>query len=113
FLAALMRNPRWREGRLSTSFIAEEYPDGFSIPKAGKAERAIFCAVALAIELLRLGRLERLPGRIEPRPSDLRRDWVVKLDQDYVPVSLIEGTVSLTELKISVDGSAPFGLTSS
>ena len=30
FLAALMRHPRWREGRLSTAFISEEYPDGFS-----------------------------------------------------------------------------------
>jgi propionyl-CoA carboxylase alpha chain len=30
FLAALMQHPRWREGRLSTGFIAEEYPDGFA-----------------------------------------------------------------------------------
>lgn len=29
FLSALMQHPRWREGRLSTGFIAEEYPDGF------------------------------------------------------------------------------------
>ena len=28
FLSALMRHPRWREGRLSTGFIAEEFPDG-------------------------------------------------------------------------------------
>jgi propionyl-CoA carboxylase alpha chain len=26
FLAALMQHPRWREGRLSTGFIAEEFP---------------------------------------------------------------------------------------
>ena len=24
-----MQHPRWREGRLSTGFIAEEFPDGF------------------------------------------------------------------------------------
>ncbi len=30
FLSALMKHPRWREGRLSTGFIAEEYPDGFA-----------------------------------------------------------------------------------
>ena len=30
FLAALMQHQRWREGRLSTGFIAEEFPDGFS-----------------------------------------------------------------------------------
>jgi propionyl-CoA carboxylase alpha chain len=29
FLNALMAHPRFREGRLSTNLIAEEYPDGF------------------------------------------------------------------------------------
>jgi len=29
FLSALMQHPRFREGRLTTGFIAEEYPDGF------------------------------------------------------------------------------------
>jgi len=30
FLSALMKHPRWREGNISTGFIAEEYPDGFA-----------------------------------------------------------------------------------
>ncbi len=30
FLSTLMQHPRWREGRLSTGFIAEEFPQGFS-----------------------------------------------------------------------------------
>jgi len=114
FLAALMRHPRWREGRLSTAFIEEEYPDGFAIPKAGEPERAVFCAVALAIELLRRDRLDRLPGRLAPHTGDFRRDWVVKLDGDYVPVSVVEGMVSIpTELDISIDGAAPVTLSSS
>jgi propionyl-CoA carboxylase alpha chain len=29
FLSALMQHPRFREGRLTTGFIAEEYPQGF------------------------------------------------------------------------------------
>ncbi|HEY6631553.1 MAG TPA: acetyl/propionyl/methylcrotonyl-CoA carboxylase subunit alpha, partial [Rhizobiaceae bacterium] len=53
FLAALMRHPRWREGRLSTGFIAEEYPDGFHpvVPDAG--ERQVLAAVAASVELVR------------------------------------------------------------
>ncbi|MGY4596147.1 acetyl/propionyl-CoA carboxylase alpha subunit [Bradyrhizobium sp. GM22.5] len=31
FLSALMHHPRWREGRLSTGFIAEEFPKGFAV----------------------------------------------------------------------------------
>jgi propionyl-CoA carboxylase alpha chain len=39
FLSALMQHPRWREGRLSTGFIAEEYPDGFSPRKPDDKEK--------------------------------------------------------------------------
>ena len=40
FLAALMAHPRWRAGKLSTGFIAEEFPDGFQQRRAGRRERA-------------------------------------------------------------------------
>jgi propionyl-CoA carboxylase alpha chain len=52
FLAALMQHPRWREGRLSTGFIAEEYKGGFK-PRAPQGEDLdILAAVAVAIDHL-------------------------------------------------------------
>jgi propionyl-CoA carboxylase alpha chain len=48
FLSALMQHPRWREGRLSTGFIAEEFPDGFHpLVAAGETERRLVVAAAL------------------------------------------------------------------
>src|SRR5271155_1650319 len=47
FLSALMQHPRWREGRLSTGFIAEEFPDGFH-PLVAKGEIELRLAVAAA-----------------------------------------------------------------
>jgi propionyl-CoA carboxylase alpha chain len=47
FLSALMQHPRWREGRLSTGFIAEEFPDGFH-PLAAKGDTERCLAVAAA-----------------------------------------------------------------
>ena len=47
FLSALMQHPRWREGRLSTGFIAEEFPDGFQ-PLIAKGETERRLAVAAA-----------------------------------------------------------------
>ena len=38
--SALMQHERWRAGRLSTGFIAEEYPDGFTPLDAGGRDRA-------------------------------------------------------------------------
>jgi propionyl-CoA carboxylase alpha chain len=50
FLTALMQHPRWREGRLSTGFIKEEYPDGFR-PRAAEGEdEVVLTAVAAAID---------------------------------------------------------------
>ena len=48
FLSALMQHPRWREGRLSTGFIAEEFPDGLHpLVAEGETERRLVVAAAL------------------------------------------------------------------
>ena len=60
FLAALMQHPRWRECRLSTGFIAEEYPDGFAPIKPDAEEKAALAAIATTVELVRRDRLDRL-----------------------------------------------------
>ncbi len=52
FVTALMQHPRWRDGRLSTGFIAEEYPEGFKPRKAEGEERDVLAAVAAAIDHL-------------------------------------------------------------
>jgi propionyl-CoA carboxylase alpha chain len=79
FLAALMAHPRWRAGKLSTGFIAEEFKDGFHNP-APKGESAkILAAVAVAIDH-RLGSRKRqisgqLIGRAVTRATN-RRVWL-------------------------------------
>ena len=40
FLSALMQHPRWQAGRLSTAFLAEEFPDGLSSAPADRGDRA-------------------------------------------------------------------------
>jgi len=93
FLAALMRHPRWREGRLSTGFIAEEYPDGFAPMAPTDEEAGILSRIALAAHLVdaerRAGHLDRL------RPAGAQRtDWVVKLDDAYHAVTADESVKS-------------------
>jgi len=54
FLAAIVASDRFRSGRLSTDFIAEEFPGGFA-PPAGcvPADRVIIVAAAMAETRLR------------------------------------------------------------
>ena len=79
FLSALMAHPRWRAGKLSTGFIAEEFPDGFH-PHAPEGERAqVLAAVAAAIDHV-LGERKRqisgqMGGRLVTRESQ-RAVWL-------------------------------------
>ncbi|RWI20372.1 acetyl/propionyl/methylcrotonyl-CoA carboxylase subunit alpha [Mesorhizobium sp.] len=105
FLAALMQHPRWREGRISTAFISEEYPDGFAPIVPDSEEKAVLAAIATAVELLRRDRLDRLGGRLAPHSGVLKRDWVVKIGKDYLSASVIEGMISIPmEIGLSIDG---------
>src|SRR5690606_349496 len=113
FLSALMQHPRWREGRLSTGFIAEEYPDGFAPTEPTEEDKAVLAAVATAVELLRRDRLDRLQGRLAPHSGALKTEWVVKVNEDYLPVSVHDGMVSIPlEIDVSVNGGEVFTVSS-
>jgi propionyl-CoA carboxylase alpha chain len=108
FLAALMQHPRWREGRLSTGFIAEEYPDGFHPIAPDTEDKAVLAAIATTTELLRRDRLDRLPGRLAPHSGVLKREWEVRLGDEYIPVSIVDGMISIPlEADLSIAGARP------
>ena len=108
FLAALMQHPRWREGQISTAFIAEEYPDGFAPIVPNAEETAVLAAIATTVELLRRDRLDRLSGRLAPHSGKLKRDWEVRIGGDYIPVSIVEGMISIPlEADLSIAGAPP------
>ncbi|HEY1960863.1 MAG TPA: biotin/lipoyl-containing protein, partial [Rhizomicrobium sp.] len=64
FLNAIMHTPRFQEGRLSTAFIAEEYPNGFhGRPLDGELGRR-FAAAAVAVKLTRTARASAISGTL-------------------------------------------------
>ena len=47
FLATLMSQERWQSGQLSTGYIAEEFPEGFTAPRPeGTLARSLVCVAA-------------------------------------------------------------------
>jgi len=113
FLAALMQHPRWREGRLSTGFIAEEYPDGFSPIVPTDEDKAVLAAVALSVELIRRDRLDRLTGRLAPHSGAIKPDWVVRIGDDYIDASIVDGMISVPiEVDLAIAGEKPVTVTS-
>ena len=78
FLTALMQHPRWREGELSTGFIAEEYPDGFK-PRAPEGEELkVMAAVAAAIDHLSNPRRE-ITQQMDGQPVTFAAHRIVAL----------------------------------
>ncbi|PTW61516.1 biotin carboxyl carrier protein /biotin carboxylase [Breoghania corrubedonensis] len=105
FLSSLMKHPRWQSGELSTSFIADEYPEGFQPTSPTHEEMVVLAAVALSMEVVRKDRLDRLTGRLRPHSGKLHRDWVVKLDKEYLEIELAEGYPDLpVEIDVTIEG---------
>ena len=102
FLASLMQHPRWKEGRLSTAFIAEEYPDGFhaSLPE-GEMGRTL-AAVAAAMDHVLGERKRKISGQMIGRAVTREKRRLVRLgelevgleimrQQDAIGVRFVDG----------------------
>ena len=79
FLAAVMQNPRFREGPLSTGFIAEEFPDGFRGLTAEGDTLHIIAAVAAALDHIHGERKRRISGQLTGRAVTRAKDRVVRV----------------------------------
>ncbi len=90
FLAALMRRPRFRDGKLTTAFIAEEFPSGFH-PLAPAGEDAYtLAAVAVAVDHIGNGRKRRISGQLPGRPVRFDRKRVVKIGAHAFACEVVE-----------------------
>jgi propionyl-CoA carboxylase alpha chain len=108
FLSALIDHPRWKESRLSTALIAEEYPDGFAGADHSEADHKILALIAASALLIERDRLDRLSGRLAPHSGAMRPDWVVQLGEALVDIKLAGGKVGVPfDAELAVDGGAP------
>jgi propionyl-CoA carboxylase alpha chain len=79
FLAALMAHPRWQAGKLSTAFIAEEFPNGFH-PRPAQGEIAeLLAAVAAAIDHVLGERKRRISGQLSGKNITRESQRAVRL----------------------------------
>ena len=90
FLSALMKHERWRAGRLSTGFIAEEFPEGFAPLEPEGETLQTLAAVAAFVDDRHNRRKRRISGPLRAPDSlafDVKR--VVVIGKSRVPVELI------------------------
>jgi propionyl-CoA carboxylase alpha chain len=104
FLSALMSHPRWREGKLSTGFIAEEYPRGFAAraPEGEIARR--LAAVAAAIDHVLGERKRQISGQMIGRPVQRASRRAVWLGREEIPLEIVREADHLAIRFIDADG---------
>jgi propionyl-CoA carboxylase alpha chain len=79
FLSAVMQQPRFREGRLTTAYIAEEFPDGFHGVEPDAASARALAAVAVLVNQVLQERAVQISGTIGNHKRVVGKDWVVRL----------------------------------
>jgi propionyl-CoA carboxylase alpha chain len=88
FLAALMQHKRWQDGRLSTGFIAEEYPDGFHPVVHEGATAETIAAVAAAVDHVLGERKRRISGQMTGREVTRERRRAVRLGELWLTLDV-------------------------
>ena len=87
FLSAVMDHPRFVSGDITTAFIAEEYPDGFTgWSWRGRAapDRGECAAMHRVAEIRRT----RISGRMDNHERHVGADWVVSLQDRELAVTI-------------------------
>jgi propionyl-CoA carboxylase alpha chain len=92
FLAALMQHPRWREGRLSTGFIAEEFKGGFKPRSPDGEDLDTLAAVAIAIDHLANVRRREISDQMAGPPVRFAERRVADIGGALV-AARVEGTL--------------------
>ena len=103
FLNALIAHPRFIAGDLSTSFIAQEYPDGFHASDVPHDDPALPVAVAASIHQRRTLRYTQLSGQLPSHEYKVGKDWTVIINKQHwvVTVKLAEGGFEVSHDKNS------------
>jgi propionyl-CoA carboxylase alpha chain len=92
FLSALMQHPRWREGRLSTGFIAEEFKGGFKPRLPRGTELQLLAAVAIAIDHLANARRRQITDQMGGPSVRFASRRIAMVGEDRVE-ALVEGAL--------------------
>ena len=101
FLSAIMQHERFRSGELTTGFIAEEYPEGFTGAPASPRLTRVLSAVGGVIATADADRARRVEGQLS---DDLYApgDWTVRIGEREEGSTSHE--VRLEENALTVDG---------
>jgi propionyl-CoA carboxylase alpha chain len=100
FLATLMQHPRWKSGRLSTGFIAEEFKGGFKPRPLAGEDLEVLAAVAVAIDHLGNARRREITDQMGGPSVRFARRRMVKIGGERVAAEVEGGLAGPTKVSL-------------
>jgi propionyl-CoA carboxylase alpha chain len=88
FLAAVLGKPRFRDGALSTDFIAEEFPGGFGAENLPVLAQETVIVTAAALQRRIAEHEGRISGQLPGHGAVIGSDWVVCIGAQHHPVAV-------------------------
>ena len=101
FLETIMKNERFVAGNLSTSFIKEEFPIGFSGSHLDSIAEEVLVSCAMQIFLKNYERNAHMTGQLRNRQKQVSERWVVFIDEKSYLVNIVDRSEGY--LKIECD----------
>ncbi len=89
FLETIMKNERFVAGNLSTSFIKEEFPVGFSGSHLDSIAEEVLVSCAMQIFLKNYERNAHMTGQLRNRQKQVSERWVVFIDEKSYLVNIL------------------------
>jgi propionyl-CoA carboxylase alpha chain len=96
-----MQHPRWREGKLSTGFIQEEYPNGFTARTATGTDLETLAMVAAVIDNLQNERRRQISHQASGVPVRFASKRVVLINGASVPLEVSPGAGKAVNVKLA------------
>ncbi len=114
FLASVMGKKRFVAGKLTTNFIAEEYPKGFSDKDLPAEDPVPLIAVAALMHHAYAERAGQISGREKGHEKTVATSWVVDVagkqrSVDITESSVASGTVKVGRRKVDVSSTWTYG----
>jgi propionyl-CoA carboxylase alpha chain len=110
FLETIMKNDRFIKGNLTTGFIKEEFPAGFSGSELDSQAEEVLIASAMDVFLKNYERNSHMTGQLRNRNKQISERWVVMIDNKSYLVNLVnrssdETIISCNNKKITLSSS--------
>lgn len=114
FLETIMKNERFVEGDITTSFIKNEFPKGFSGSDLDSADKQVLAVSAMYIFLKNYERNAAITGQLHDSAKQISDRWVVMIDKNsYLIETIARGsdfiTISCDKTRIHLESSWNMG----